>query len=111
MESHVKIGVQRASRGSGGEVERPVISEARAFSLNKGLKDQFEGMSVDEADWELAAAPEGKYLGRGRRDSQVRLPLASKMASSLFRGGLDFWKAFGLPAVPYVVVGPRGNSD
>jgi hypothetical protein len=56
-------------------------------------------MSVDEADWELTAAPEGKYLERGRRDSQVRLPLASKMASSLFRGGLDFWKAFGLPAV------------
>jgi len=48
----------------------------------QGDEGPIEGMAMEEADWELTAAPEiaggmgeGKYPGRGRRDSQVRLPL------------------------------------
>jgi hypothetical protein len=57
-------------------------------------------MAVEEADWELTAAPEvaGGWVELEGGDGTVRYAChcASKMASSLFRGGLDFWKAFGL---------------
>ena len=75
----------------------------------RGDERPVEGMAVEGADWELTATPEIAGPEGGHWTVRYACHCASKMASSLFRGGLDFWKVFGLSAVGRWWLGNRGT--